>query len=403
MTQSDAPLDGVRVLDLGQYIAAPGAGQALADLGADVIKVENPRGDQARSIGVFGDAMVAAYNRDKRSIAVDLRHAEGLSVLHELLADTDVLIHNFRDDSARRLGIGSEELCARYPRLIYAQVSGFGLRGPSRDRPGLDIAAQAEFGLMYSTGPADREPQRAGVAIADITAANALAGGILAALFRRANTGQGGYVHTSLLESVVSLQAALWGEYQQTGVVPTRSGNGQALAAPAADVIRVADGAIVLSAYTGHKWTALCELIDRPDLIDDPRFVDNPARVANRPQLLETLSAAFAGMTRAQATGLLDSAGIVCGAIRSLEDVANDKDVAATQIFVDVTEPNGQVSTSPGLGFTVDDTRRTRSVAAPRCGQHSAEILGELGHTPDEITRLVSEGIIHSDPQGAHQ
>lgn len=403
MTPPTAPLDGIRVLDLGQYIAAPGTGQVLADLGADVIKVESPTGDQARNIGLFGEAMVAAYNRDKRSIAVDLRRADGLSVLHELLAGADVLIHNFRADSAERLGIGADELCARYPRLIYAQVSGFGLRGPSRDRPGLDIAAQAEFGLMYCTGPADREPQRVGVAIADITAANALATGILAALCRRATTGCGGQVHTSLLEAVVSLQAALWNEYQQTGIAPIRKGNGQALAAPAADVIQVDDGAIVVSAYTSHKWAALCRLIDRPELIDDPRYADNAARVAHRPQLLRSLSEAFTGMTRAQAIGLLDSAGIVCGAIRSLADVADDKDVLAADILVDVMEPNGNVGTSPGLGFSIDGARRTCSVSAPGCGQHSREILRELGHSEDDIGRLISTGTIHTDQQGARR
>ncbi|MEN0138255.1 MAG: CoA transferase, partial [Rhodococcus sp. (in: high G+C Gram-positive bacteria)] len=185
MSTMSGPLSGIRVLDLGQYIAGPSAGQTLADLGADVLKVESLRGDQARGIGTFGEAMVRAYNRDKRSIALDLGRPEAKTILHRLLADTDVLVQNFRTGSAERLGLGPDQLRARYPRLIYANVTGFGSRGPSRHRPGLDIAAQAEFGLMHATGEVDGEPQRLGLPAADVTAANALATGILAALYER--------------------------------------------------------------------------------------------------------------------------------------------------------------------------------------------------------------------------
>ncbi|MFC0454447.1 CaiB/BaiF CoA transferase family protein [Rhodococcus jostii] len=392
--RNGGPLSGIRVLDLGQYIAGPSAGQTLADLGASVLKVESLRGDQARRVGVFGEAMVRAYNRDKDSIALDLGHPEARTILHRLLADTDVLVQNFRSGSAERLGIGPEELRRRYPRLVYASVTGFGSEGPSRTRPGLDIAAQAEFGLMHATGAADGAPQRLGFPAADVTAANALATGILAALYERESTGRGAHVETSLMEAVLSVQSTSWGEYTLTGDAPRRRGNGQAHAAPAADVIRVADGMIVLSAYTSEKWSALCHLVGRPDMIGDLRFVDNAARVEHRAELLSTLGDAFAGMTRDQAVALLSSAQIVCGAIRSFDDVVEDKDVLASGILVEVAASEGDSFTSPGLAFTLDGRRRTSSAAAPAVGRDTVPVLEQLGFTDDEISRLFDGHVV---------
>ncbi|OUS92603.1 CaiB/BaiF CoA-transferase family protein [Rhodococcus sp. NCIMB 12038] len=394
MSVMGGPLSGIRVLDFGQYIAGPSAAQTLADLGADVIKVESLRGDQARGIGTFGEAMVRAYNRDKRSIGLDLARPEAKTILHRLLAQTDVLVQNFRTGSADRIGLGPDDLRGRYPRLIYANVTGFGSRGPSRHRPGLDIAAQAEFGLMHATGETDSEPQRLGLAAADVTAANALATGILAALYERESTGRGAHVETSLMEAVLSMQAASWGEYTLTGRAPRRKGNGQALAAPAADVIRATDGMIVLSAYTAEKWSALCNLVGRPDMIDDPRFVDNPARVAHRAEMLTALDEALGSMTRDEAVVLLQSAHIVCGAIRSFDEIADDKDVLASEILVDVAGPGGASFTSPGLAFTLDGHRRTVSTSAPAVGQDTLSVLRDLDFPEDDITALIDSGVV---------
>ncbi|MBC7302865.1 MAG: CoA transferase [Nocardia sp.] len=388
------PLEGIRVLDFGQYIAGPSAGQTLADLGAEVLKIESLRGDQARSVGTFGQAMVQAYNRDKRSLAIDATDHDGLAILHRLLAHTDVLIHNFRPGSAERLGLGAAELSERYPTLIYASVSGFSSHGPSRERPGLDIAAQAEFGVMHATGAVDGEPQRVGYAAADVAAASALTAGILAALYQRRSTGSGARVETSLMEAVLSLQAATWGEYVLSGTAPRRKGNGQAHAAPAADTIEVADGTIVVSAYTTDKWTALCELLDRPDMIDDPRFADNAARVRHRPQLLATLGRALSGATREQAVGLLTSAGIVCGAVRGFDEVVTDKDVLAAEILVAVADGVQRAFTVPGTPFTIDGRRRTASNAAPAVGADTVSVLRDLGVSDAEIDTLIERRVV---------
>lgn len=388
------PLAGIRVLDLGQYIAGPSAAQSLSDLGADVIKIESLAGDQTRGIGAFGDSMMRAFNRDKRSIALDLSHETGNAIMHRLLEGADVLIQNFRVGSAERLGLGAEELMERYPGLIYASVTGFGTRGPSRARPGLDIAAQAEFGMMHTTGVADGEPQRIGFHAVDTAAANALVAGILAALYTRTTTGRGTHVETSLMESALSVQAAAWGEYTVTGVAPSRKGNGQPYAAPAADTFEASDGTIVISAYTPQKWSTLCDLIGRPDMIDDPRFVDNPARVANRPAMVAAINEALADRTRDEAVELLLEAGIVAGSVRSFDEIVEDKDVLASGVLVDVAGPDGSSFTSPGLPFTLDGRRRTASVSAPRLGQHTGALLEGLGFSSAEIDDLIASRVV---------
>lgn len=400
MNQQAGPLKGIRVLDFGQYIAGPGAGQILSDLGATVIKVENISGDQARSIGVFGEAMIRAYNRDKASLALDLRKPEARVVVQQLLPETDVLIHNFRPGAAERLGLGAETLREQYPALVYGSVTGFGTRGPSSDRPGLDIAAQAEFGIMQTTGEEGGEPQRIGFAAVDVAAANSLATGIMAALFARTTTREGAHVQTSLMEAAISMQAATWGEFTITGQPGRRKGNGQAHAAPAADLVHVSDGMIVLSAYTSEKWAALCNAIGHPEYIEDPRFSDNPSRVAHRSALLDSLGQALSASTRAQAVKLLLANGIVCGAVRAFDELVIDQDLVASEVLISVESGNGNY-TSPGVPFTLDGWRRTSSAEAPRLGAQNTRILADLGYTEEQIEALHVAGVVSTPPIAA--
>lgn len=388
------PLAGLRVVDLGQYIAAPGAGQNLADLGADVIKVEPPAGDQARGIGPFGQAMVRANNRGKRSLAVDLRTGAGRQVVDDLVDSADVLLHNFRHGVSARLGLDPDTVLARRPGLVYGFVTGFGTRGPSAYRVGLDVAAQAEFAVMDLTGEADGDPQRVGFTVADVLAAQALTSGVLAALLHRATTGRGEVVETSLMEAVVHAQAATWAEYRLSGAVPRRRGHGQALAAPAADLVRTRDGgALVLSAYTADKFAALCSLIGQPELADDPRFATNAARVAHRPQLLEVLHSTLGGLDRPQALERLRSAGIVCGAVRRFDEVVGDADVLASGLIADCRGAHAAY-TAPTTPFSLGGRRPTSSPPAPEVGEHTGPVLAELGRSEADIRALTEGGVV---------
>ncbi|RFC70796.1 CoA transferase [Streptomyces sp. AcE210] len=388
------PLAGLRVLDFGQYIAAPGAGQNLADLGADVIKVEPPTGDQARRIGPFGTAMVRANNRGKRSLAVDLRAPAGQEVVRDLVASADVLLHNFRHGVSERLGLAPQTLLARHPRLVYGFVTGFGTRGPSAYRVGLDIAAQAEFAVMDLTGEADGDPQRVGFTVADVLAAQALTSGVLAALLHRATSGRGQVVETSLMEAVVHAQATSWAEYEMSGAAPQRRGNGQALAAPAADLVRTRDGgALVVSAYTEQKFAALCQVIGRPELAADARFASNRDRVAHRRELLELLHSTLGRLDRSQALERLRSAGIVCGAVRRFDEVVEDADVRASGLIADCRGERTSYS-APTTPFSLGGRRPGATPPAPEVGEHSEGVLAELGRSDAQIHALIEDGVV---------
>ncbi|MCX4727666.1 CaiB/BaiF CoA-transferase family protein [Streptomyces sp. NBC_01306] len=398
------PLTGLRVVDFGQFIAAPGAGQNLADLGADVVKVEPPAGDQARRVGTFGMAMVRANNRAKRSLAIDLRAPGSGEIVADLIATADVLLHNFRPGVVDRLGLDAATLTTRHPRLVYGFVSGFGSRGPSAAQAGLDIAAQAEFAVMDLTGEADRDPQRVGFAVTDVLAAQALTSGVLAALLARSADGRGRVVETSLMEAVVHAQAPQWTEHGMTGRAPRRRGNGQALAAPAADLIRTRDGgALVISAYTVEKFAALCEVIGRPGLASDARFSSNSARVAHRDELLAILHATLGRLDRAGALERLRSAGIVCGAVRSFDEITTDPDLLASGLIADCRGPEGTDGrySAPTTPFSLDGHRLSTSAPAPDTGEHTGRILAELGRDETEIRELIARGVVAGAAPGA--
>ncbi|MBC3190427.1 CoA transferase [Pseudonocardia sp. C8] len=370
------PLDGITVVDFGQYIAAPGATQTLADLGAEVVKVESPAGDQARGVGTYGHAIMRAYNRRKKSVVLDLRDPAGVAEARRLVARADVVVQNLRPGAMARLGLSNEVLRELNPSVIIAEVTGFGTDGPSRDRPGLDIAAQAESGLMSVTGEPDRAPQRVGVPVVDHVAASVLAQAILAALFHRARTGEGDDVSVSLLDVAIDMQRVNWGEYGLTGRMPTRRGNGQPGAAPAADIFTTSDGEVVVSAYTDDKFAALCGLAARPELPEDPRFTDNPARVAHRAELLGALAPYFATRTTAVVVRELGAAGIVVGEVRTYDRVLTAGDVLAGGVFATCTDTDGSTYRMPALPFTSRHVPRDGDGGTvPGVGEHTADVL----------------------------
>lgn len=375
------PLAGLRVLEFGQFIAAPAAGQTLADLGADVVKVEPPGGDAARQVGWSRDEfgpMFSAYNRGKRSVVLDLRTEAGRAQALQLALQADVLIHNMRPGAMDKAGLGAGVLRRLSPRLVYGQVSGFGQEGEDGRRPGFDIAAQAESGMMSLNGAADGEPTRLGFTAVDVMASHALCSGVLAALVRRGSTGAGAQIDVSLIDVAVEALANAWAEYRLTGHLPLRCGNGQPHAAPAADLVETADGLVVVSAYTQAHFARLCEALGQPQLASDPRFATNAARVANRPALRAALAEGIGHLDSAAVGRLLTEAGVVVGAVRTMAEVRAGHGGVASDLFVPVDRPYGPPMALPGLPFRMDGQAR-RGGALPGVGEHTDAVLSHWG------------------------
>lgn len=389
-----APLSGVRVVDLGQYIAGPGAAMALADLGASVIKVEPLAGDQARHIGRYGESMIRAYNRGKRSIALDLKSDAGREAALRLIARSDVVIQNLRPGVVDKLGIGPRAVRERFPRVIYLSISGFGSRGPSRDRAGYDIAAQAESGLMSVTGEPDRPPQKVGVPIIDAAAAHLGAQSVLAALYGREKSGVGETLETSLLEVAMHLQATTWCDYLGGAPEPTRIGDGQPNNAPAAEVISTNDGHIVLSAYADEHWARLCRVMGREELVTDPRFCTNARRVEHRVALRAVLRECFSDMTSDECVTLLGRHQIVAGAVRTYGQVLASPDIEGSGILVEAKAVDGTHYRALGLPYRLGNAPHAILPAAPACGADTDAVLAEAGYNDTEIAELRRAGVV---------
>lgn len=374
------PLSGLRVLEIGHFVAVPAAAQTLADLGADVIKLEPPEGDSARRAGWTRDEygpMFSAYNRGKRSIVLDLDNEENRHAARNLALRSDVVLANARPGAMEKQGLGAEQLMPLAPRLIYGRVSGFGQNGPASMRPGFDVAAQAESGMMSLNGEAHRDPVRVGFTVVDLLASNALTVGILTALLGRSVSGNGELVDVSLIDVAVSSLAMQWAHYRQQGEIPTRTGNGQPRVAPAADVIETRNGKIVLAAYTAPHFARLCKTIDRPELVHDERFATNEARVSNRAELLAVLHDAMSHFDANTLVEKLTHGGIVSGVIRTMDEVLPGHAGVSADLFVNVGAAGRTPISLPGLPFSLKSVGRN-SGRLPALGEHTDEILAEF-------------------------
>jgi formyl-CoA transferase len=392
-----APLAGIRVVEIGNYMAGPYCGMQLADLGADVVKVEHPQaGDLARLLepiesGESGN--FARLNRDKRSLAIDLKREESRALFRRLAAAADVIVENLRPGTMDDLDLSPRSLLEANPRLIYVAVTGWGLDGPYAARPALDIIVQGQSGLMSITGEEGGAPVKVGVSIADLTAALYATIATLAALRGRDRDGKGQLVDISMFESAVSL--AVWesGMYFGSGEVARAAGSAHKLVAPY-QAVAASDRHFIVGATTPPNWAAFCRVLGLGELETDARFAEANARRRNRPALIALIEEVTRTKPAAHWLGLLRAAGVPSGEIADYRDVFNDPHLVARSFFVDLEHP--VLGTVRGLGSPLRLTRtpvRHRR-AGPRLGEHSAEVLREIGCSDADVERLAKEGII---------
>ena len=392
-----AALEGIRVLDLTQIMAGPFCAMLLADLGAEVIKIENPRGgdDSRRMAPPYFNGESAAFmamNRNKYGIAVDIRTPVGKEVLWRLIASADVLVENFRPGTMTRLGFGFEAVHARYPALVYCSISGYGQTGPYRERGGFDLVAQAMSGVLSVTG-SPQEPAKVGVPLSDLNAGLYASHAILAALLSRARTGEGQYIDTSLFEA--ALAYTLWesNEYWATGTPPQRLGTAHRLAAPY-QVFATANGWIAIGAANQRNWELLARALDRADLLQNPAFASNSDRMANLVQLVETLTATLKTRDTEAWLRVLEEAGVPCGPVLTLDEVYQHPQVKARTMDMQVQHP--VAGTIHAIGFPVKYSSTPGHLyrPAPVLGQHTFTMLESLGFSPEQCRQLETDGVV---------
>ncbi|MCX6538318.1 MAG: CoA transferase [Acidobacteria bacterium] len=397
------PLDGTTVLDLTRVLSGPYCTMMLADMGARVIKIERPgRGDDTRAWGppfVGGESSYfLTINRNKESVAVDFKRPEGRRILDQLLARADVLVENFQPGTLDAIGLGYRDLAARHPRLIYCSITGYGLTGPQRDRPGYDAVAQAEGGLMSLTGPEGGDPYRLGVAIADIAAGLFAAQGITLAMLARARTGEGQLVDVSLLDSVAALLTYQAGIYFRTGTAPVRTGNRHPSIAPY-DTFAAADGTLVLAVGNDEQWKTFCAVVGLDDFVTDPVFATNAARVEHYDLLQPRIARVLGQGSRQSWIDRLVPAGVPCAAVKTLDEVMTDPQLLAREMIEHVEHPSAGPIDLLGLPIKLSATPGRVSAPPPRLGEHTVSVLEhDLGMLPADIARLGRDAVIEIAP-----
>ena len=391
------PLEGIRVVDLSRVLAGPYATMVLADLGADVVKVEHPLGgDETRSWGPpYADGEAAYFlsvNRSKRSVAIDLKTEEGRTLALDLCAGADVVIENFRPGAAARLGLDHDAVRARRPDVVYCTISGFGAREP-RDRPAYDFVLQAESGLMAITGEPDGAPTKVGVALVDVLTGLNAAAAIAAALYRRAATGEGELIHVPLLDSALAALVNVAQNALVTDEEPRRYGNAHASIVPY-QPFRTADGLLAVAAANDGLFRRLCDALERPDLAADERYATNAARVRNRSALTAELEAVFSARNADEWLELLLAAGVPVGKIRGVREALR----AAEGATVAVAHPTVGELELVAPPFSLLHAATRPPAPPPLLGQHTAEILAELGVSAERRAELERLGVITCAP-----
>jgi formyl-CoA transferase len=393
------PLEGVRVIDLTRILAGPFCTQALADAGADVLKIEEPgKGDDTRGWGppfVEGESTYfLSVNRGKRGLTLNLKEERGRGILWRLLETADVVVENFRPGTMARMGFGEAEVRRRSPRIVYASVSGYGPDGPWGGRPGYDAVVQGEGGLMSVTGPADGAPHKAGASLADVTAGMVAYQGILLALFRRERTGQGGHVDVSLLESLLSTLAYHASMSLLAGLVPARLGNRHPSLAPY-ETFDAEDGHVIVGVGSESLWRSFCAVLGEPGLETDPRFQTNALRVTNYEALRALLAPRFRSQPVNAWLAALEGAGIPCGRVRTVAEALDNPQVRARGLLLDIDHATIGSGRYVGSPIHLDGAGRGSTLPPPLLGQHTDEVLRErLGLKAEEVAVLRRDGVV---------
>jgi formyl-CoA transferase len=393
------PLDGIRVLDLTRVLAGPYCTMFLGDLGAEVVKVEQPGvGDDTRGWGPPFTGGESAYflcvNRNKKSVTIDLKSREGVALLQRLAERADVLIENFRPGTMERLNLGEKDLRAANPRLIYASLSGFGADGPMSDAPGYDLIVQAWGGLMSITGPADGEPSKVGVAIIDLVAGLMLGKSIAAALFAREKLGVGQKIDTSLLEAEVACLINVGSNYLVEGNIPRRWGNAHPSIVPYQS-FKTEDGYLVIGVASEGIWRRFCQAIGRAEWADNSRFEKNSNRVENRSLLIGLLAEIFLSRSTDEWLKLLNSAEVPCAPVQTVDQVFEAPQVLHREMLVQVEHPTAGTVRMAGIPVKFSLTPASVRLSPPLLGQHNEEVLESwLEMNDKEISELKRKTVI---------
>jgi len=390
-------LDGIKVVDLSRALAGPFAAMTLGDMGADVIKVEEPgTGDATRGFPPFWNGESTYYmsaNRNKRSMTLNLDSTQGQEIVRRLVVEADILIESFRTGAMEKWGLGWETLRELNPRLIYCAVSAVGREGPDKDRAGVDLLMQAYAGLMSITGEADGEPVRTGTSVVDLTTAANAAQGILAALYVRERTGKGQRVDVSLLGSVVSWLSYHAVAYFASGELPPRMGSRHPSVAPYG-AFPTKNGYLVVAVALDSSWKRFCIALDRPDLIDDPRFAKNPMRIKNRGELEALITVILAANGAEEWAAIMDRHGVPCSPINSIDTVLALPQVLHQELVIDLPREDIPGLRMPGIAIRMSDTPGAARLPPPRLGEHTDEVLTELGYSKSDVTALRANNVL---------
>jgi formyl-CoA transferase/CoA:oxalate CoA-transferase len=391
------PLEGVRVLELARTIAGPFCSMTLADMGAEVIKIEEPeRGDETRAMAPFWNgegAIYLAVNRNKKSVAVDLKSDAGREIVLRLAERCDVLIENFRTGTVERLGLGYAQVSARNPRIIYCSVSGFGRSGPIAHKAAYDFIMQGYGGVMSITGTPEGEPVRIGYPSVDVTAGLLAYGGIMTALWAREKTGRGQLVQSSLLAGQLATMSYFAVATQATGVPPRPMGHATGAVAPY-QAFMAADRYFLLAVGNDGLWRRFCRAIDRSEWIDDPRYATNSARVARRSELVSSLAELFATRPAAEWVDLMDEWGVPASLIQNIAEVLEDEQVRDQGLVVNLPHPKIPELKVCGVPIKLSETPGRIASPPPMLGQHTREALREIGLDDRELDELAEKGVI---------